>query len=375
MRAIFLAVYGFVYTGIIRRLIFRSSAQQAHRQMLHLLAALDRSPLLCGLLAAIRRLAFAEQQRSVGGVMLATPLVLAAGLVKGEGFDTEDAACAAVARGENIIPGWRTMPRLVGPVEFGSFTRHPRLGNPGIVVWRDETTHSTQNRVGLRNPGAVAAAAFLARHRPNLPACFGINIAVSPGVTDLDRQVVEVTESFRVFLDQGIHPSWFTLNLSCPNTEDDPGSRHTEALTRHLCCAARDAIGPANIPLWVKVSPELAPEQYRVLLRIFHETGVRAVIATNTLPGPAPNDPSLTAGIGGRRLRESALEAVRLLAQEKALRYYAVDIIGCGGILDGRAYRQFRESGAEAVQYWSALIYRGPLAAALIESESQHGNT
>ncbi|MBC6934308.1 MAG: hypothetical protein DWB42_00540 [Chloroflexi bacterium] len=375
MRAIFLAVYRFAYTNIIRRLIFRSSAQETHQQMLRLLASLDRSPLFNSLLAAARRLVFPPHECSVGGVRLTNPLILAAGLVKGEGFETEEQAAAAVARGENIIPGWRAMPRLVGPVEFGSFTRHPRLGNPGVIVWRDETTHSTQNRIGLRNPGVKAAAVFLARHRHNLPACFGINIAVSPGITEPDRQEIEIAESFRAFLDQNIRPSWFTLNLSCPNTEDDPGSRQTEEQTRRLCRAALDAIGTDNVPLWVKISPELAPEQYRVLIRVFHETGVQAVIATNTLPRPAPNDPALTAGVGGGKLHAAALEAVCILAREKTLNNYAVDIIGCGGILDGCSYRQFRETGADAAQYWSALVYRGPLAAALIESELQHGNT
>jgi dihydroorotate dehydrogenase len=374
MRTVILTLYAFLYENIIRRLIFRSSAHDAHRQMLRLLAFFDRSPLFDNLLAAAHRLVFPSHERSVGGVRLSNPLILAAGLVKGEGFETEEKAAAAVARGENIIPGWRAMPRLVGPVEFGSFTRHPRLGNPGVVVWRDETTRSTQNRVGLRNPGVKAAAAFLARHRHHLPPYFGINIAVSPGVTELNRQEIEITESFRAFLGQNIRPTWFTLNLSCPNTEDDPGSRQTEEQTRRLCRAARDAIGTDNVPLWVKISPELAHEQYRVLLRVFYETGIQAVIATNTLPRPAPDDPALTAGVGGGKLHAAALEAVRLLAQEKALHHYAVDIIGCGGILDGCSYRQFCAAGADAVQYWSALVYRGPLAAALIESELQHGN-
>ncbi len=94
------------------------------------------------------------------------PLIVAAGLVKGDGFASEAEALAAVARGRNIMPGWRSLPALVGAVEFGSFTRWPRLGNPGCVVWRDMATRSMQNRVGLRNPGATAAAAFLGARRP-----------------------------------------------------------------------------------------------------------------------------------------------------------------------------------------------------------------
>jgi dihydroorotate dehydrogenase len=145
---------------------------------------------------------------SVGGVDLPFSLILAAGWVKGDGFSSEEEALDAVAAGRNIIPGWRSMPALVGPVEFGSFTRWPRMGNLGTVLWRDVPTRSTQNRVGLKNPGAKAAATFLSQCRGNLPPCFGINIAVSPGVADPSQERHEVLESLDTFLQRGIFPSW-----------------------------------------------------------------------------------------------------------------------------------------------------------------------
>jgi dihydroorotate dehydrogenase len=263
---------------------------------------------------------------------------------------------------------------LVGLVEFGSFTRHPRMGNAGTVIWRDAKTRSTQNRVGLKNPGAMAAAAFLAKHRADLPAQYGINIAVSPGVIDGDQEEAEVLEAVSAFLDQGIQPTWFTLNVSCPNTEDDPNGRQTETQTRQLCAALVEHLRERklSIPVWVKISPDLAEEQYRILMRVFHEVGVQAVIATNTLGQPAPDDPNLIAGVGGGKLHNCALEVAQILIQEKTRHHYAVDVIGCGGVLDGRTYQDFRACGVSAVQYWSALVYRGPLAAALIQNELKY---
>lgn len=377
MRILFFALYSFFYEQVVRRVIFRSTAQQAHRRMLRLLAWLDGSPILCGLLTLAQRITTTKQGVLVGGITLPSPLILAAGLVKGEGFTSETEALAAIANGRNIIPGWRAMPAITGLVEFGSFTRHPRMGNPGTVVWRNEPTHSTQNRVGLKNPGAVAAAAFLARHREQLPKVFGINIATSPGVTDLAQEFQEVLEAFAAFVERGIHPAWFTLNLSCPNTEDDPCGRQTEAQTRQLCSAVVSYLHSKNVdrPLWVKISPELAPEQYQILMRVFHEVGVKAVIATNTLPRPTPDDTLLIAGVGGGRLHHAALEAVCCVAQVKAANGYAVDIIGCGGVMDRDTALAFLDSGARAVQYWSALIYRGPLAAAVIAGEVERGRT
>lgn len=364
------------YAGLLRPLIFRtSSAQQAHAQMLHLLRFADSQPWLTGLLGVLRRAMMPPAPVVVGDVLLEHPLILAAGLVKGEGFADEAAALAAVQSGRNIIPGWRTIPALAGPVEFGSYTRWPRTGNPGTVLWRDPATGSTQNRVGLRNPGVLAAATFLAARKRGLPAQFGINIAVSPGVDDPDRQTEEVLASLRAFLERGVYPTWFTLNLSCPNTEDDPGGNQTADLAEQLCGAAvaclREAGAAAGrtIPLWVKVGPDLSNAQYRALLRVFAAVGVRAVIATNTLGLPAPGAPALTAGVGGGRLHVPALAAVRALKEEQAAGGWPVDVIACGGVLDGATYRDFAALGVRAAQYWSALVYRGPYAAALIQAE------
>ena len=367
MNTIFLALYCVLYERITRPLIFRDSAQTSHQRMIHLLRWLDDHPWMHFSLRWAHDLAFVEHPLTVGGVRLLHPLILAAGFVKGEGFANESEALQAVSR--NIIPGWRSMPLLVGAIEFGSFTRCPRLGNPGTVLWRDESTRSTQNRVGLKNPGALAAAEFLSRHRRQLPPVFGINIAVSPGVTDPEQECHEVLEALAAFLDRGIQPSWFTLNLSCPNTDDDPGSRQTEMRARDLCSAIVGLLQPHNIPLWVKISPNLADEQYRALLRSFAETSVHAVIATNTLAAPASD--GTTAGVGGGRLHANALDVVALLSDEKARQHYDLDLIGCGGVQDRQTYQAFAQHGVQAMQYWSALVYRGPLAAALIEQESR----
>ncbi|NDJ85564.1 MAG: hypothetical protein GYB66_06740 [Chloroflexi bacterium] len=372
MRHMALFLEGHIYQRLLRPLIFRDSAQKAHTRIMRLLAATDSSPRLIPFFTALRRLLFRRQPIEIGGVNLPYPVILAAGFVKGTGFARENEALAAVQNGINIIPGWRTMPQLVGPVEFGSYTRWPRLGNPGTVIWRRAETLSTQNRVGLRNPGARAAAEFLARHKPALPEVFGINIAVSPGVDTLDAETTDTLESLESFVVRGVLPSWFTLNLSCPNTEDDPRGNQTEDKTRHLCGAAMHylrEVASANgkpIPLWVKISPGLNANQYQALLKAFVETGVGAVIATNTRGMPVPGDAALTAGVGGQELQPDALAAVQCLAQAQNAYSRPPDIIGCGGVMDSTSFGAFRQVGARAVQYYSALIYQGPFAGAHI---------
>lgn len=368
IRAVFLRGYDFIYAKIARPMIFRNSAQLAHERALQLLERLDSWTWTHPMLKTLHQTIFKDSPLEVGGVRLSHPLILAAGFVKGRGFENESAALAAVD--QTMIPGWRSMPLLVGPVEFGSFTRWPRIGNSGTVMWRDAATQSTQNRIGLKNPGARAAAEFLAKRRSDLPPVFGINIAVSPGVIEPQQEQCEVSEAIGFFLTRGIRPAWFTLNLSCPNTEDDPGAHQTENRARDLCRAVQALL--RGVPLWVKVGPDLALEQYHALLRAFEETGVRAVIATNTLGQPTPENASIIAGVGGRKLHPQALEVIKLLMAEKRRQGYQIDIIGCGGVMDGESFADFARQGVEAVQYWSALVYRGPLAAAVIQLEKDY---
>ncbi|MEM9950968.1 MAG: hypothetical protein AAF846_05175 [Chloroflexota bacterium] len=369
LRKAILAINDYGYAGL-RPLLFRRPAQEWHEQILDTLAQADASNVQCVIAETVHQLSFRKLEITMGGVQLNHPFILAAGFVKGLGFASEDEALHAVESGVNIIPGWKSMPKLVGLVEFGSFTRYPRVGNADTVMWRDAKTKSTQNRIGLKNPGVEAASAFLLKNILELPHVFGINVAVSPGVDD-EQAVVDVRESFSAFLKRGIVPNWFTLNVSCPNTEDDPSGNQTEQLTRALCETTLDTITQAGYatPLWVKLGPDLAESQYRLLMTLFDEIGVKAVVATNTLAKPTPIDPNLQAGVGGGVLHPHALDTASLLQSEKQRCGYNVDIIGCGGVMDGESYLAYKVRGIPVVQYWSALVFRGPLAASIIESE------
>jgi dihydroorotate dehydrogenase len=372
LHGIVLKVLQVIYEQRVRPWLFRyMTAQQAHDTVIDLLRYTDDHNAVQGFLKLAQPV-ISPRAQAVHETMhssLPSIPILAAGFVKGDGFAAEHEALAAVQAGYNIIPGWRTMPLLVGPVEFGSYTRYPRIGNPGTVIWRNEAKVSTQNRVGLKNPGAVAAAEFLGMHLPDLPKQFGINLAVSPGVSNPEQELAEIIESAEAFVSRGVRPGWFTLNLSCPNTEDDPSGNQTTAKAIRLCTALQQLIAP--VPLWVKIGPDLSVPQYHGLLSAFESCAVSAVVATNTLAKPAPDGSGNMAGVGGKDVHAAALRAVQILSEEKANQAYSIAIIGCGGMLTGEAKVAFARHGAIAMQYYSALVYRGPFAAAIIQFEAR----
>ena len=87
--------------------------------------------------------------------------------------------------------------------------------------------------------------------------------------------------------------------------------------------------------------------------------------------------------MGGASLLPEALRAVSALTAAAHLsaadtelpsattQTHPLDIIGCGGILNGSDFQAFQNAGAKAAQYWSALVFRGPNAPTLIARESQ----
>lgn len=354
-----------------------TGAHQVHELILKMSAIMDASAVGYPLIRKFYELVYEPQQGEfkAGGVVLPSDLILAAGWVKGLGFETEAAAVAAVEAGVNIIPGYSSVAHLTGGVvEMGSFTRFPRLGNQHPSMWR-LPDGSLQQRVGLTNPGAMAAAEFLSQPHvyKKLPEVFGINIAVTPGLETQDQELQDVSETFAFFLQYGIIPSWFTLNVSCPNTEDDPSGKQAVNKVKDLCEVALEQIeyNRQVVPLWVKLSSALSDVSYSQLLQLFSHLGIKAVIVSNTRPEPAPHDPNVLAGVSGRKLHQDAVSAIqRLVAIKEQLHISNVDIIACGGVEDGTTYLNFGDEVA-ARQFLTVLLFRGPTAAALIREEAR----
>ncbi len=352
---------------LLRSALFTLEAGTSHKVVQDLLARWDLQDNLQFVLQTLTGWLHPDAPVEVGGVTLPQPYMLAAGWIKGEGHDNEVRALAAVVKDSALLPGWRTLPHLVGPVEFGSYTRWPRHGNTGVTMWRLRGTSSLGNRVGLKNAGIRAVASFLSLHKSRLPACYGINVAVTPGVEEPRQLRKEMAESLAYLFDAGIAPTWLTLNVSCPSHAEDPSLHQTEEVVRTLLQVARLET-PVYVPIWIKVSPGLPASQYRLLLNLCDEFGIKAIVATNSLQQVDPDGTHW--GLGGGALVHASRQALIKLVTLKRIHGHAVDIIACGGILTGQDLKFLRQLDIRAWQYQSALVYRGPLAAALIYREA-----
>jgi dihydroorotate dehydrogenase len=247
-----------------------------------------------------------------------------------------------------------------GFIEVGTVTPRPQPGRPKPRLFRWPDAEALINRMGFPNEGAHVVAARLAR-RSYRGIC-GVNIGKN-AVTPLEDATGDYVDCLRIV---GPHADYVAINVSSPNTPDLRKLQDTAQLAPMLDALAkeRDRIAGARgvrLPLLVKISPDSNDEDLHATAQLIKSSGVDGVIATNTtLSRPEGGTDAVAGeegGLSGAPLRALALTTIKSLRTELGA---GVPIIGVGGIVDATAALDALHAGADLVQVYSGLIYRGP---------------
>lgn len=250
-----------------------------------------------------------------------------------------------------------------GFIEVGTVTPRPQPGNARPRVFRYPQERALINRSGFPNEGAAACARRLRvarRHRRIVGVSIGKNAD-----TPLPRAVDDYVECLRVVHDVA---DYVAVNISSPNTAQ-LRELHERTRLGPLLAALQEerrrllAGTGRHLPIVLKLSPDLdAPtlETVAAVLReLYGDGGIDGIIATNTTTSrdglPAARD--VIGGLSGAPLLPLALATVRRLRE---LLGPAVPIIGSGGVDDGESALALRGAGADLVQIYTGLVYRGP---------------
>lgn len=250
-----------------------------------------------------------------------------------------------------------TLPALVragfGFVEVGAATPLPQPGNPRPRLFRLTEDRAAINRFGFNNEGATAIATRLAAHpRGTVPV--GLNLGANK--TSDDR----AADFARVLTTCGPHVDFVTVNVSSPNTEKLRDLQGAAALSALLSGVMEARAGLTRwVPVFLKIAPDLNPEDLAQLAEVAMASGIDAVIATNTTlsrEGLKSEHKTEAGGLSGAPLFE---KSTRVLAQLSKLTEGRLPLIGVGGISTAEeAYAKIR-AGASAVQLYTALVYGG----------------
>jgi dihydroorotate dehydrogenase len=327
--------------ALTRPFLFGLDPEHAHELTLGAIARLQNTPAQC--LWAQTRIA---DPVTVAGLRFPNRIGLAAGLDK-------NGRC---------IDGLGAMG--FGFIEVGTVTPKGQPGNDKPRMFRIPEKEALINRLGFNNEGLGQFIANVQRARSFRAAggLLGLNIgknAATPIENAVDDYLIGLEGVFP-------HADYITVNISSPNTKNLRALQSDEALDALLSrlqarkLELQQASG-RQVPMFVKIAPDLDEEQVAVIAQTLQKNGIDGVIATNTtisreaVQGLA--HAGETGGLSGRPVFEASNRVIRLLRAALGSNY---PIIGVGGVLSGEDARAKIAAGADLVQIYTGLIYKGP---------------
>jgi len=278
--------------------------------------------------------------------------------VMGLSFSNRIGLAAGFDKNAVAVDGWFSLG--FGHVEIGTVTPKPQPGNPRPRVYRLKTDEAIINRMGFPNEGAERAAARL--HPRRRSGLVGVNIGKN-AETPLQRAVDDYLFCLRTVFPVA---DYVTVNVSSPNTAGLRSLQDKQQLIPLLSAVVAESRKlerrhGRSVPVVLKISPDLTASELRELARAAASIPVAGIIATNTTISrdavaghPWAQEPG---GLSGRPLFAKSSAAVRALREELGP---AMPIIGVGGVASAADAQSLREAGADLVQVYTAMVYRGP---------------
>jgi dihydroorotate dehydrogenase subfamily 2 len=247
-----------------------------------------------------------------------------------------------------------------GFLEVGTVTPRPQPGNPKPRLFRIPEARALVNRLGFNNLGVEHLIRRLQHRR--YAGVLGVNIG-----KNRDTPAERAAEDYERAL-AAVHryADYVTVNLSSPNT---PGLRDLQtgpALDALLAVLGKararlaDAEG-RRAPMLVKIAPDLHDDDLALVAERLVAAGIDGIVATNTTlarDGVAGSPVAEEAGgLSGAPLHARSVAVVRRLRQVAG---DGLVIVGVGGIDTAARAVETVRAGADLVQLYTGLVYRGP---------------
>jgi len=323
--------------SLLRPLVFQMDPERAHHFTLNLMRRMDKLGLSFLVTPNV-----ACKPIALMGLEFPNPVGLAAGLDKnGEYID----ALAALG---------------FGFIEIGTITPRPQPGNPLPRMFRLPEAEAIINRMGFNNHGVDALIENVKKARYD--GILGINIG-----KNADTPIEKATEDYLICL-RKVYPyaSYITANISSPNTKNLRQLQDADELGGLLAALKEEQAKLADqhgkyVPIVLKIAPDLEGAQVKAIAELLLHYKFDGVIATNTtisrdaVQGLTHGNEA--GGLSGSPVRELSSAVIIQLAEHLK---GEIPIIGAGGITKGEHAQQKIAAGAELIQLYSGLVYRGP---------------
>ena len=250
-----------------------------------------------------------------------------------------------------------------GFIEVGTVTPRAQAGNPKPRMFRIPEAQALINRLGFNNQGLDT---FLSNVQRSTWRTHGGVIGLNIG-KNADTPIERAADDYLIGL-AGVYPhaDYITVNISSPNTKNLralQGEQELDELLLQLAHRRQELAThyQRRVPLAVKIAPDLTEEQIDIITEVLPRHGIDGVIATNTtiardaVQGLAHAQEA--GGLSGAPLHARSLEVIARLRAKLGPDFA---IIGVGGIVSGKHAAEKISAGANAVQLYTGLIYKGP---------------
>ncbi|MDA9232681.1 quinone-dependent dihydroorotate dehydrogenase [Candidatus Pelagibacter sp.] len=250
-----------------------------------------------------------------------------------------------------------------GFVEVGTITPLKQYGNPKPRVFRLVEDEALINRLGFNNHGAEIVKDRIKRNKKL--GLLGINIG--PNKDSSDR-LNDYLIGLKTFYDEA---DYITINISSPNTENLRTFHEGDKLQDLLKSIMEEKKNlNSNIPIAVKVSPDINEYQVSQIYEILLEHEIKAIIVSNTSEATRDKLSNIQrhqkGGLSGKPIEE---KSNILINEFYKLLKGKIKIIGVGGVDSGQsAYDKF-VAGADFVQLYTGMVFNGPNIAGIIKKE------
>ena len=250
-----------------------------------------------------------------------------------------------------------------GFVEVGTITPLKQYGNPKPRVFRLVEDEALINRLGFNNLGAENIISKIKKNKKI--GILGVNIGPNK---DSENRIEDYLKCLKIFHQVA---DYITINISSPNTENLRKFHNQKQLDNLLKDIKKEKQNlNSKIPIVVKVSPDIIDSEIDEISQVLLGNNVNGIIISNTSDSTRESLINIQkhqkGGLSGKPIK---IKSNILISKFYKLLKGKIKIIGVGGVDSGAsAYEKFL-AGANYVQLYTGMVYRGPNIVSMIKKE------
>jgi len=264
-----------------------------------------------------------------------------------------------------------------GLIEVGTVTPKKQFGNPKPRIFRLEEDEALINRLGFNNDGLETVVDRLDR-RIDTSVVLGVNIGPNYDSSSYEYDFLKCLYNIMKYS----LADYVTINISSPNTKnlrDFHNEAKLESLMKDINRLKKDPIPTTDMsiflkkkidfpekeivdmPIFLKVSPDIEDSSVEKISEIIINQNISGVILTNTSNVNRSllksSNKHQVGGLSGKPIRDLSTGLIKQFYKKLKGKAY---IIGVGGVDSGKSAFEKIAAGANAVQLYTGMIYKGP---------------